>query len=243
MTKIRIVDSGNRDQLVSLFNLRSASDAILAYYAVEHPANKVKIFADYSESAQPGGLLIVAQTGLDLFRPLVMPYVNDKETFGRLLHEALSPMQPILLSLPLEQRQWAEMFLELSNSSSSELLRLDPNSFNPVINVLVTSTQAANGFMRFEINAQSGARAVAGINWQGRSFAEVYVEADRESARRKFDASVLTALCQYLLERKLIPLMRFEESFASDFESLTQIGFISTGSRFLLGQAIRRDTP
>ena len=241
MKQIRMVEPGNRDQLIALFNLRSASDAILAYYALEHPFHRVKIFASYSESDQPTEFILLAQTGLDLFRSLLLPNVMAEETFGRLLHNALSPMQPILLYLPLDQRAWAERFLEISNSSVYELLRLERNSFNPLFNVLVTPNRGADGFMRFEINAQSGAHAAAGINWQGKSFAEVYVEADQESARRKFTVSVLSALCQYLLERKLTPLMRYDESFNIDYDSLDQMGFSSTGSRILLGQAIRKE--
>jgi len=238
--QITKIEPGNRDALNSLLNLRSASDAILAYYALEHPIQRVKIFVSHSESDQPTGFVIVAQTGLDLFRPLVLPHANAEETFGKLLDEALNPMQPIMLSLPIEQRAWAEKFLELSNSGVSELMRLEGNSFNPVLNVLVTPNKGADGLMRFEINAQSGAQAAAGINWQGRSFAEVYVETDQESARRKFPDSVLSALCQHLLERKLQPLIRYDESLGIEYDSLDRIGFLSTGSRILLGQAIKK---
>lgn len=241
MNQVKLVERGERDQLISLFNLRAASDAMLAYYALEHPIHRVKIFVNYSESGHPSGFIVVAQTGLDLFRPLVLPYVTAEETLGRLLREALNPSQPILLFLPLEQRGWAEKYLEISLSAVSELLRLEANSFNPLLNVLVMPKKAADGLMRFDINAQSGAHAAAGINWQGKSFAEVYVETDHESARRKFADSVLSALCSYLLERKLLPLIRYDESAAIKYDALHEIGFISTGSRFLFGQAKRKE--
>jgi hypothetical protein len=241
MNHIKRLEPSDRDKLSSLLNLRSASDAILAYYGLEHPINRVKIFVRYSESNRPTGFVIVAQTGLDLFRPLVLPNIISEEALGSLLGEALNPMQPILLALPLEQRTWAEKFLEISNSNVSELLRLEGNSFNPLINVLVAPNRGADGLMRFEINAQSGARAAAGINWQGESFAEVYVETDQESVRRKFADSVLSALCQYLLERKMLPLLRYDGSVHMAFESLNQMGFVSTGSRILMGQAIGKE--
>jgi hypothetical protein len=240
MTKIDAIAIENREILLPLLDLRSASDAILAYYAIEHPENKISLFANYSVSGRPNGFLISARTGFDLFRPLVLPAVASRETMSKLLQKFLTPPQPILIQIPLEQREWIEDDLDLTNIHISELLRLDVREFEPILNVLVIEKSAPD--FRFEIHAKSGSKAIAGLNWKGSTFAEVYLEADREALERGLGISVLAAACSKLLQLKLVPLYRYEAS-SLEYSKLEELGFRSTGTRSIFADAQLKNPP
>ena len=104
MTQVRLIDANEREQLAPLLNKQSASDALAAYCALLHPMEKVKLYVSYDGGARPNSFLAMAQTGMDLFRPLAVPFVASPKNLRDLLDAALSPGQPVLLSLPLEQR-------------------------------------------------------------------------------------------------------------------------------------------
>lgn len=238
MTQVRMIEASERDQLTSLINAQSASDALAAYCALFHPEEKLKLYVSYDGGGKPNGFLAIAQTGMDLFRPLAVPFVASSKNLNELLNAALLPGQPVHLYLPLDQRDWLDEHLFLSDTKVTELLRLDPMSFKPIVNVLVMEVNTPSGLPRFEIKTKSGSLAAAGINWMGDRFSEIYLESDREARVRSLALSVIAAISNRLLEENRIPLFGLDDQMELEFDELSDIGFRSTGTRTLTAQIL-----
>ena len=241
MSTYQVIDAEDRALLEPLLNQRAASDAIITYYALKHPARKIQLFAALGSGGKPSSFLLMAQTGMDLFRPLALPFVASADVLNQLMDISIAPNRPFILQMPLEQKDWLDSSFELSNIRSTELLRLDPGVFEPIINVLVLEVDTPNEFSRFEIRSSSGAFAAAGVNWISDEFAEVYVDFDKEAIERKFAVSVLSAMSNKLLERKHIPLFLREDTSAVAYQSLESIGFRSTGHRLIIADAYKSE--
>jgi hypothetical protein len=240
MSQIRQIDANERDKLAPLLNSQSANDALAAYCALLHPMEKVKLYVSYDGGGKPNSFLAIAQTGMDLFRPLAVPFVASKKNLQELLGAALRPGQPVLLNLPLEQRDWLDERYVLSEIKISELLRLDPAGFKAIINVLVVSVNMPSGLPRFEIRTKSGAYAAAGINWVGDRFSEIYLEADREAQIRGLGLSVISAMSKQLLEENRIPLFGLDSQTELEYKDLSDMGYRSTGKRTLIAQVLQK---
>jgi len=241
MASIQRISPEERHRLFGLLNDRSASDAFVAYYALEHPADRVVIHGYFSGGKGPSGFMVVAQTGMDLFRPIAVPFVATPTSLHQLLRASLQPQRPVLLYLPLEQREWAEQLLDFQGGQVAELMRLDPRAYEPMINVLVRESSSPLGTPRYEIQSRSGASAATGVNWQGQRYAEVYLQADEEAQTRGLALSVLAAISSRLLREHTIPLFRHDESSLIRLSSLERLGFRGTGSRTFIAQALIND--
>jgi hypothetical protein len=240
MSTYQVIEAEDRALLEPLLNQRSASDAIITYYALKHPARKVNLFAALGSGGVPTSFLVMAQTGMDLFRPLVIPFVASSEALNQLMDIAIAPDRPFILQMPLEQKDWLDSSFELSHTRTAELLRLDPGVFEPILNVLVLEVNTPDDYSRYEIRSTSGAHAASGVNWVGDEFAEVYVEFDKEAIERKFAVSVLSAMSNKLLEQKHIPLFLREDEGGVTYHSLESVGFRSTGFRLIMADGIKR---
>jgi len=208
-----------------------------AYYALEHPAERVRLFGCNTPAGDPLGFMAVAQTGLDLFRPLAVPFVAKRQVLLRLLHDAFRPNQPFLLTLPSDQLSWLEGELEIGSVQRSELLRLEPSAYEPVLNVLVVEADGLTDRLRYEIRTAEGARAAAGVNWAGQRFAEVYLDADDRARGRRLTESVLSALVGRLLGERRIALYRVETERIAVKTEAFRLGFRPTGLRAALVEA------
>lgn len=237
MAQIKRLAVEERDQLASLLNMKSAGDATAAYYALHHPARRVELFVSYGGGGKPVGFLVLARTGLDLFRPLAVPFVASPFILQSIMREGLAPDRQVILFLALEQREWIGEDIQLSGERIGELFRLDPMGFNPIINVLVMGTHSPDGLPRYEIRSSTGAHAVAGVNWVGDPFAEIYLEANEEAYIRDFALSVLAAISNHLINDGKIPLFRLDNTISLNLESLERIGYRSTGMRVLIADA------
>lgn len=238
MAGVREIGAEDRGQLAPLLNSQAASDALATYCALHHPAEKLKLYVSSAGGGKPNGFLAIAQTGMDLFRPLAVPFVASSKILQDLLKAVLKPGQPVLLYLPLEQRDWLMDDLILTETRITELLRLDPMSFKPIVNVLVVEVGTPNGLPRFEIRTSSGSSAVAGLNWIGERFSELYLEADHEARVRGLALSVISAMNNHLLQENRIPLFRFDATNNLDYQELMSIGYRSTGTRTLITQVL-----
>jgi hypothetical protein len=240
MTQVSLINTQERDQLAPLLNRQSAGDALASYCALIHPTEKLKLYVCYDGSGNPSGFLALAQTGMDLFRPLAVPFVASSKNLNDLLKAALTPGQPVLLNLPLEQRDWLDENLILSETKITELLRLDPMGYKPILNVLVLKVDMPSGLPRFEIRTKAGSYAAAGINWIGDRFSEIYLEADREAQVRGLGLSVISAMSKQLLDESRIPLFGLDSQSEFEFKDLSDMGYRSTGTRSLIAQVLRR---
>jgi hypothetical protein len=239
MSQPKLIKAEEREQLAPLLNIKSAGDAAAAYYALSHPAERVQIYVSYSASGSPIGFLTLARTGLDLFRPLAVPFVASAAILHDLIQEAIAPNEQVILLLPLDQREWIEAHLALSDIRIGELFRLDWATFKPIINILVMEVHNPDGLPRYEVHSRTGAYAAAGVNWIGNPYAEIYLEANEEAQGRDLAISVLAAMSGRLLEMGRTPLFRLDNTLILSPESLGQVGYRSTGTRTLIAYATR----
>jgi hypothetical protein len=247
MTDIRRLAPDERGTLAPLLNVRAPADATAAYYALDHPAERVELLVEYAGNGAPRGFLALAQTGYDLFRRLAVPFAAHPLGLVRLLQEGLRPApfqgaarQPVLLLLPIEQETWIEGLLDLSEPRVLEVFRLHTSHFQPVLNVMVVAAEVPDGGSRFEIRSASGAHASSGTNWRGPHYAEVYVETDDEGRARGFSRSVLAAMAGQLLSERRIALYRIDEADTAGQAEAFEVGFRRSGERSMLVQGVLR---
>ncbi len=214
-----------------------------AYYALVHPPDRVILYAYEPTRSGLRGFLAVAQTGLDLFRPLAVPFVGQREGLAELLRAGLRPGRPVVLHIPIEQRPWALEVAELSDARPAELFRLDLRRFAPLVNVLVVETQSPNGWPRYEIRSADGSVAAAGLNWKGSRFAEIYLALDPKAKGRGLGLSVLAAISHRLIEEKISPLYRVAVDDMTARSEAEDLGFGATGIHTVTCQAVLRTQP
>lgn len=220
---------------------RSAADAMAGYYALHHPADRVTLYTFQPTRASIIGFLALARTGLDLFRPLAIPFIASPRGLTALLSAALKPNRPVVLQLPREQRAWAEEVVDLSDVQVAEVLRLDLREFEPIINVLVVESRSPGGWPRYEIRSGDTVYVAAGLNWKGPTFAEVYLDVDPSVRGRGFGKSVLAAIAGRLLGESLIALYRVADDDLTGRAEAEALGFRPTGLRILTAQAALRE--
>lgn len=238
MATVRLVTPAERTPLGRLLDERSAADSMAAYYALHHPPDRVSVYAYYASNGVPSAFLAVARTGLDLFRPLAIPFVAQPTGMDALLRAALLPGRPVLLHAPLEQRAWVEATAELSNVRVFELFRLDLRAFEPIVNVLVVEARAPGGWPRYEIRSSEVVHVAAGLNWKGPVFAEVYLEVDPEVRGRAFGRSALAAIAGRLLSESIVALYRIPDDDPMGRAEARRLGFRTTGVRTFEAQAL-----
>lgn len=240
MAEVLRVAPAERYRLAPLLDPRLPQDALAAYYAVQHPADRVVIYGYYQAPHAPSGFLALAQTGYDLFRPLAVPFVGSPDALQALLKVALQRNRPVMLHLPVEQRAWAEEIVDLSEPCVTQVWRLSTKEFHPEINALVVPAQSPSGLPRFEVRSGDTVRAAAGVNWKGELFAEVYVESQPEAAGRGYRRSALAAISGHLLSEGRLPLYQAGERDLSSQLEAQWIGFRPTSIRCLMAQALLR---
>ncbi len=238
MAAVRELTSKERDLIKRLINPRVASDAQAAYYALEHPADRVSLHGLFPQESVLNGFIAIAQTGFDLFRPLVVPFTGTDDALITLIENAVPERRPHLIYLPIEQEALLDSHFTVEKLQLSSVLRLDPRGFEPILNILVTEAQNSEGWPRFEIKAMGGGYAAAGLNWKSKYAAEMYIESDEEGRRRGFSKSVLSALIDRLLAEGLLVLFRVVDDDYGSFEDAFDLGFVPTGVRSLLAQIV-----
>lgn len=243
MSRVEELGRAQVERLRVLVDERSAGDALIAHYTFNHPAARTRVLS-YApgETGPPSGFLTLAWTGMDLFRPLVLPFVRSRPALEALLGEAVAPPQPFILHAPEEQFDWISDLIAIDNLRSHELLRLDPSAYEPVLNVLVVESEVSIGMPRYEIRTASGLHAAAGVSWRGERFAEVYLEADEGASERKMTRSVLSAVVGRVLGESRIPVFRVEKGALSLRTEAFHIGFRPTGVHTGTADALWRPT-
>jgi hypothetical protein len=241
MARAEMIPCEQREQLRMLLDVRSAADALASYYGLVHDCGRVQLFGYYPNAESLSGFLAVAQTGIDLFRPLVVPFAGTRQGLQRLVETALKPGRHYITYLPVEQQEFLIGCANLSPLQVSNLLRLDSRGFEPIINVLLERHETPDGSMRFEIGSKDG-YAAAGINWQTAFSAEIYAEGDSMGYRRGFTKSVLGAVIHQLLQEKLTIFLRVPDDDYRSFEDAFDLGFKPTGVRQVFADLMLKES-
>jgi hypothetical protein len=236
-----------------LLRERDPRDAMEAYYAFYHSDDKTALVlspegVERNPAGHADGYIAISRTGIDLFRPLVtmrLPTDRDVMAFqaaSDLLYRAFAPGQPVIFNVPERYRPLIEACFEIHAEETLRLYALDPARYEPILNVLVTRSTGPLDWPRFSISSsQSGQEevvAVASLNWQSPHFAEIAVNTRPQYRRQGWGKSVVSALSGYLLDSGRLPLYVVAEYNEVSAQLAEGIGFVDTGSRELLLQAV-----
>ena len=227
-----------RDAIRWLLDPSAPEDAVASYYALYHDPYRTELFVTPEGTNRPAGFLVRARTGYDLFRPVVTLRAADEESAVDLFRRGLVPGRPVLLFVPERLAELAVRRLEMSQAERLHLYVLEPFSYQPVINVLVTRNLAPGSLPRYEIRSGDQVVASAGLNWRSSEFGEVYVQVDPVGRQRGWGKSVASALAGELLQDRVRPLYLAAERNLASIRLATSLGFRDTGFREFTGQAV-----
>ena len=176
---------------------------------------------------------------MDLFRPLVTARLHDDATARALFERGIPPGRPVYLTLLEQESRWANQYLQVSETELHRIYRFAPENYQSEINVLVVTTSGADGLPHCEIRASDRSGAVAGINWQSPRYAEVYVYTDPALSGRGWGKAVVRALVSLILKSGRLPLYVVAESNEYSIRLAEAVGFVDSGQREFVGQAVR----
>ena len=231
-----------RPQIEHLLDTSNPADAPTAYYALYHDANRSALFVRTDGDRQAVGFVGRFQTGVDLFRPMVVMRCWQPEIAADLLDEALVRGRPYLLFSNLNQLPMVGGSLQIDNQRILAIYALDPARFQPVINVLVVNKNAPDGTPRAEIHS-GGLQAAAGVNWQSPGFAELYVHTEAEARQRGWGRSVAAACTERILASGRIPIYLVEASNQASIALASSLGYYDTGARQVFADVVYTGHP
>lgn len=234
-----------RQSIRHLLDERQPRDAMAAYFALHHPETKTHLFTYPPEAALPTGYVAVSRTGMDLFRPLVTFRFppEDMEGSVALMYQALLPETAVFIDTPEADAPLIRALFEIQAEEHLQTFVLDPNRFEPVINVLVTRAGSANDLPRFIVRSEAEQGAVvasAHLNWQSLFFAEIAVNTLPRYQRQGWGRSVVAAMVQYLLENGRTPLYVASAANTASINLAQSVGFVETGLRSWMLQGTLR---
>jgi hypothetical protein len=197
------------------------------------------LFMHRDQQGMVDGFLARCQTGFDLFRQLVTLRLRGQGALPELLSEGLAIGRPYLMVVPAALGERIAPYVTLTDVIHNLILRLDPTRFYTEINVLVTTRRDPDGNPRAEIKQGDQIIAAAGVNWRSPVFAEVFVQVQEGQRGQGYGRGVLVALVTELLKLKVTPIYAVAENNPASYETAQRAGFVDTGAREIMGQAIR----
>jgi RimJ/RimL family protein N-acetyltransferase len=213
------------------------ADALASYYALWHDPRRTRLTLHRDAQGKVDGFLVVAQTGADLFRPLVTLRAPQPEAVGTLLRDGLSPHRPYQVVVPVRLASAVRDQLSVEKSALTRLYLLDPSRFQPIVNVLVQRVGGVEGIARFQIESQGQVMAMAGINWRSPAFAEIFVYVHPNGRGRGWGRSVVSACTTALLEERIRPLYTVDEDNEASQRIADALGYADTGLRDVVAEA------
>jgi RimJ/RimL family protein N-acetyltransferase len=234
-----------------LLDHQDPADAMAVHYAFYHPDQKTQM-TTYPSGAVDGkatGYVTVSRTGIDLFRPFVTLRLpdSDMEASVELIYSAIKPGAAVIAACPESHFPLLRALFDIQSEERLRLYTLDPNRFEPIINVLVQQGVSQNDLARFVVRREEAGNetvvAAAGLNWQTPKFAEISVNADPRFRRRGWGRSVLAAMVQHLLATGRKPLYVVSHENKASIQLAESVGFQDTGTGEIIFQAVLRPRP
>jgi len=216
-------------------------DALASYFGLEHDAKRTRLILRHDASGHPLAFVAVCQTGLDLFRPLIVLRGDDSAALQDALREALAPSRQYLFSAPVALRPDLESVAHLHGEAVNRIYALNGANFQPVLNVLVQTSKTPDGQLRATIRARDGgAAAEAGTSWISSRYAEVFVQVAESVRGRGLGKSVVSAVSAQILELRRAPLYATTRDNTASNRLAVSLGFRDTGALELTGACNRK---
>jgi RimJ/RimL family protein N-acetyltransferase len=216
-------------------------DALASYFALEHAPRRVALTARADSRGRVIAFVAVCQTGIDLFRPLVVMRGDDSAALQSALREALAPGRQYLFSAPATLRPELEAVARLDGEAINRIYALERGDFRPVVNILAQTSRTPDGQLRASIRARdSGNAAEAGTSWISSRHAEVYVSVVESLRGRGLGKSVVSAVSSQLLEMGRVPLYVTTDGNLPSQRLALSLGYRDTGAVELTGACIKR---
>ena len=218
------------------------NDALASYFALEHDPRRTRLTLRFDARGQAVALIAVCQTGIDLFRPLVVARGDDSAAVRDALREALTRSRQYLFSIPPALRPDLESVAHLTGEAMNSLYTLTPGQFKPVVNILVQTSKTPDGQLRATIRSRDGdAAAESGTTWISSRYAEIFVNVAEPFRRRGLGKSVVSAVSNQVLELKRQPLYVAAQQNAASQRLALRLGYQDTGAVELTGACTKRD--
>jgi hypothetical protein len=230
-----MVDTATRTLIAPLLTSQPV-DALAWYFTLEHDSRRTKIVARTGADGRAIAFVAVCQTGIDLFRPMVVLRGDDSVALKDALREALSPGRQYLFSAPVTLRPELDQLAFLYGETTNKIYILNQADFKPVMNIMVQTGHTPDGLLRASIPARDHTNAAeAGTTWISSKYAEVYVRVAEAVRNRGLGKSVVSAISAQILGKNLIPLYSAAlDNVASQHVALG-LGYHDTGAWELSG--------
>lgn len=236
-----------------LLDENEPADAAAYYYAFNHPEQKSRLHINPARSLRANSYICLAQTGIDLFRPLVTLRLPESTGAGgidfeaslELIYGAIPEGMSVIMSEPASYGPLLNLLFEIQKEEQLKLLVLDRRRFQPIINVLVTESESYNGLPRYvvrkTVDDQSAGRgdilASAGLNWQSSQFAEIFVHTKSANRRLGLGRSVVAAMIQHVIDSGRRPVYAASAENHASIQLAESVGFVDIGISKLLIEA------
>lgn len=216
-------------------------DALTWYFALEHDLRRTRLHVQTSSDGRPLAFVAVCQTGLDLFRPLVVMRGDDSEALQQALRDALAPNRQYLFNARPSARPDLEAVCQLHGETINAIYALNAGDFTPVVNILVQTSKTPDGMLRAVIRARDGSNvAEAGTTWISSRYAEVFVQVVEGARGRGLGKSVVSMISAQVLEMGRTPLYVVGQANIASVRLAERLGYHDTGARELSGAMSRR---
>jgi GNAT superfamily N-acetyltransferase len=207
------------------------ADAVAWYFALEHEARRTKLFLKQDAQGRAIAFAAVCQTGLDLFRPLVVMRGDDSAALRALLKEALQARRQYLFNALPSNKPDLEAVAELHGDAIHAIYTLDRDALKPVVNILVQTSKTPDGLLRAAIKTRDGDNAAeAGTSWISSRYAEMYVKVIDAARNRGLGKSVVSAVSAQVLQAGRTPLYIVDPSNVASIRLAERLGYHNTNS-------------
>lgn len=226
-----------RPNIASAFQWPNTPEyAKLSYFVMRHDVRKTKLFTANNATRRIDTVVAHCQTGMDLFRPLVVAYGDDSQRLQDTLRQALIRGRQYLFSITPRLRPDLESVATIYSPIIGHIYALAAADLQAVPNVLAQMIHTPDGKPRAIIRARDESPAAeAGVNWMSADFAEVFVRVDERVRGRGLGKSVVSALSTHLLEMGRTPIYITANDNIASQRLATRLGYRDTGARELSG--------
>lgn len=216
--------------ITKLLDLTDPEDALTAYYALYYPSEQTTVHLMW-EREKLSGFLVICQTAVELFTPLVVLRSHSANVTIELLRKHLSPGQEYFFAIEELDVPPLRMACRTWEEDHERIYTLDPRDFAPHHHPSLRRKDRGDGRLRFEIVLGGRVVSYAGTNWQSPYFAEIGVMTEEPYRGRGLGKAVVSACTQALLERGIAPLYITDENNLPSRHLCEALGYRFRGHR------------